>query len=122
MKDEVSQRNQGQGSEQGKGNKPSVQGGIRHGINLEIRKNQGKEPAAIDGFTATQRFYLGYAALWGQNIRNEEILRLTKIDPHSLGKWRVNAALRNVDDFYKAFNITENDAMFMKPEERVVIW
>ena len=98
------------------------QGGLL--VSYEALKSsfQGKEPAAIDGFTATQRFYLGYAALWGQNIRNEEILRLTKIDPHSLGKWRVNAALRNVDDFYKAFNITENDAMFMKPEERVVIW
>ena len=98
------------------------QGGLL--VSYEALKSsfQGKEPAAIDGFTATQRFYLGYAALWGQNIRNEEILRLTKIDPHSLGKWRVNAALRNVDDFYKAFNITENDAMYMKPEERVVIW
>jgi putative endopeptidase len=87
------------------------QGGLL--VSYEALKSsfQGKEPAAIDGFTATQRFYLGYAALWGQNIRNEEILRLTKIDPHSLGKWRVNAALRNVDDFYKAFNITENDAL-----------
>ncbi|WP_103983738.1 M13 family metallopeptidase [Parabacteroides chinchillae] len=84
---------------------------------------KGKEaPAPIDGFTDDQRFYLGYATLWGQNIRPEEILRLTKIDPHSLGKWRVNAALRNIDDFYAAFGIKEGDPMYMAPADRVVIW
>lgn len=79
-------------------------------------------PEPIDGFTDEQRFYLGYATLWGQNIRDEEILRLTKIDPHSLGKWRVNAALRNIGDFYDAFGIRQGDPMFMAPGERVVIW
>ena len=84
---------------------------------------KGKEaPAPIDGFTDEQRFFLGYATLWGQNIRPEEIRRLTKIDPHSLGKWRVNAALRNIDAFYDAFDIQEGDPMYMAPEERVVIW
>lgn len=84
---------------------------------------KGKEtPAPIDGFTDEQRFYLGYATLWGQNIRDEEILRLTKIDPHSLGKWRVNAALRNLDDFYSAFGIREGDPMYMAPADRVMIW
>ena len=76
----------------------------------------------IDGFTPDQRFYLAYAGLWAQNIRDEEILRLTKIDPHSLGKWRVNAALRNLESFFQAFGITEKDPMYMKPEDRVTIW
>lgn len=84
---------------------------------------KGKEaPANIDGFTDDQRFYLGYATLWGQNIRDEEILRLTKMDSHSLGKWRVNAALRNIDSFYNAFGIKESDPMYLAPSERVVIW
>lgn len=84
---------------------------------------KGKDkPAPIDGFTDDQRFYLGYATLWGQNIRPEEILRLTKIDPHSLGKWRVNAALRNIDTFYEAFDIQANAPMYMAPAERVMIW
>lgn len=99
------------------------QGGLL--VSYEAFQNSiaGKEaPAPIDGFTASQRFYLGYATLWAQNIRNEEILRLTKIDPHSLGKWRVNAALRNVDTFYNAFDITNKDSMYMAPAERVVIW
>ena len=79
-------------------------------------------PEPIDGFTDEQRFYLGYAALWGQNIRPEEIRRRTMMDPHSLGKWRVNGALRNIDDFYAAFGIKEGDPMFMAPKERVNIW
>lgn len=84
---------------------------------------KGKEtPAPIDNFNNEQRFYLGYATLWGQNIRPEEIRRLTKIDPHSLGKWRVNAALRNIDTFYTAFDIQEGEPMYMAPEERVMIW
>ncbi len=84
---------------------------------------KGKEiPAPIDGFTNEQRFFLGYATLWGQNIRPEEIRRRTKLDPHSLGKWRVNAALRNIAPFYTAFDIKEGDPMFMAPEDRVVIW
>ena len=47
---------------------------------------------------------------------------MTKIDPHSLGKWRVNAALRNLESFFQAFGITEKDSMYMKPEDRVTIW
>lgn len=83
----------------------------------------GKEtPAPIQGFTNEQRFYLGYASIWAGNIRPEEILRLTKIDPHSLGKWRVNAALRNIDPFYAAFAIKEGDPMYMPPADRVLIW
>ena len=52
----------------------------------------------------------------------QEIMRRTKTDVHSLGKWRVNAALRNIEDFYTAFDIKEGDAMFLAPEERINIW
>ena len=79
-------------------------------------------PADIDGFNHNQRFYLGYANLWAQNVRPQEILRRTKTDVHSLGKWRVNGALRNIDCFYEAFGIKEGDAMWMAPEERINIW
>lgn len=98
------------------------QGGLQVAHQAYQNSLKGKTPASIDGFTDEQRFYLGYATLWGQNIRPEEILRLTKIDPHSLGKWRVNAALRNIDTFYPTFNIQEGDAMFMAPVDRVAIW
>lgn len=98
------------------------QGGLRVAMTALRNSLEGKEtPAPIDGYTAEQRFYLAYATLWAQNIRDEEIARLTKLDVHSLGKNRVNATLRNIEDFYSAFSI-EDGAMFMPVEERVVIW
>ncbi len=98
------------------------QGGLRVAWTAYRNSLEGKSaPAPIDGFTDAQRFYLGYATLWAQNIRDEEIARLTKLDVHSLGKWRVNATLRNLQSFYDAFGITDG-AMFMPEEERVIIW
>jgi putative endopeptidase len=81
----------------------------------------GTEPAPIDGFTADQRFYIAYATLWAQNIRDEEAARLTKLDVHSLGKWRVDGTLKNIDTFHRAFGITSGN-MYLAPENRVVIW
>ena len=79
-------------------------------------------PADIDGFTGEQRFYIGYATLWAQNITDKEKENLTKNDVHSLGRNRVNATLRNIQSWYDAFGVTEEDAMFMPVEERVIIW
>ena len=99
------------------------QGGLLVSYQAYMNTLEGKErPADIDGFTHEQRFYLGYANLWAQNVRPQEIIRRTKTDVHSLGKWRVNGALRNIDDFYKAFDVKEGDAMYMAPEERINIW
>lgn len=99
------------------------QGGLLVAHQAYMNTLKGKEaPADIDGFTNNQRFYLGYANLWAQNIRPQEIIRRTKTDVHSLGKWRVNGALRNIDDFYTAFGIKEGDPMYLAPEERINIW
>jgi putative endopeptidase len=76
----------------------------------------------IDGFTPDQRFYLAYSHLWASNIRDKEILRLTKEDVHSLGRFRVLGPLRNLPNFYKAFNIKEGDYMYLTETERAVIW
>ena len=97
------------------------QGGLRIAYTALHNAVDTANTAPIDGFTPEQRFYLGYAALWAQNIRDEEIARLTKLDVHSLGKWRVNATLRNIQEFYDAFGITDGP-MFMPVEERVIIW
>ena len=75
-----------------------------------------------DGFTADQRFFIAYATLWAGNIREEEIRSRTKSDPHSLGEWRVNGALPHVDAWYEAFGITENDSMYIAPENRCRVW
>lgn len=82
---------------------------------------KGDEPE-IDGFTPNQRFFLSYGHIWAQNIRDEEKLRLTKVDVHSLGRYRVLGPLRNLPEFYAAFNVKEGDYMFLPENERVVIW
>ena len=76
----------------------------------------------MDGFTADQRFFLAYAAVWANNITDAEIDRRVKTDPHSLGKWRVNGTLPHIDAFVKAFNIKEGDNMYIAPEKRARIW
>ena len=97
------------------------QGGLRVAYTALHNALGNTEPAPVDGFTADQRFYLSYAAIWGQNIRDEEAARLTKLDVHSLGRNRVNATLSNIDTFFKAFNITDG-AMYRPESERVIIW
>lgn len=97
------------------------QGGLRVAYTAYHNALNG-EGETIGGFTPDQRFYLSYANVWAGNIRDAEILRRTQIDPHSLGKWRVNASLRNIAPFFKAFSIKEGDPMFRPAEERVIIW
>lgn len=98
------------------------QGGLRVAFTAYQNSLKGKERKDLDGFTPEQRFFLAYANVWAGNIRNEEILSRTKTDPHSLGRWRVNATLRNLQPFFDAFNVKEGDAMYRPSEERVIIW
>ena len=98
------------------------QGGLRVAYTAFKKTQQGQSEDKIDGFTPDQRFYLAYANVWAGNITEQEILRRTKTDVHSLGKWRVNATLRNIDTFYKAFDVKEGDAMYRPEEDRVIIW
>jgi putative endopeptidase len=98
------------------------QGGLQIAYNAFLKTEQAKQNKKIDGFTPAQRFFLSYALLWAGNVRDEEILRLTKLDPHSLGKWRVNGALPHIDAWYEAFDIKETDPMYIPKEQRVAIW
>ena len=82
----------------------------------------GVEPEPIDGFTAAQRFFIGYAHLWADNATDEAKARLNKIDVHSLAEERVNVAVRNFPFFFEAFGIKEGDKMWRPEEERVSIW
>ncbi len=97
-------------------------GGLQVSLNAYMKTKEVKEGKAIDGFTPEQRFFLSYATLWGGNVRDAEILRLTKIDPHSLGKWRVNGALPHIDAWYDAFDIKETNALYLPKEKRASIW
>ena len=97
-------------------------GGLK--VAYQAYKNATKDAPLADenGFTPDQRFYLAYAGLWAGNIRDEQIRVYTKSDPHSLGRWRVNGALPQIDTWYEAFNITENDPMFIPKDQRVNVW
>ncbi|MBS3806888.1 MAG: M13 family metallopeptidase [Bacteroidales bacterium] len=79
-------------------------------------------PEKIDGYTPDQRFFLSWARVWAQNIRDEEILRRTKEDVHSLGLHRVNGPLVNIDAFYQAFNVTPDDELYLPEDKRAKIW
>jgi len=104
------------------------QGGLRIAMTafLDAQEKKGvdiKSPEAkIDGFDPLQVFYMNYANLWANNIRDEEIRSLTTGDVHSLGCNRVNVTLRNIAPFFEAFSITEGQPMFRPAAERVVIW
>ncbi len=98
------------------------QGGLRVALTAYLDSMKGKELNDIDGLSPAQRFYLAYANVWANNIRDEEILSRTKTDPHSLGENRVNVTLRNLEPFFEAFGIKEGDKMFRPVSERVVIW
>ncbi|MGO1316317.1 MAG: M13 family metallopeptidase [Cellulomonadaceae bacterium] len=76
----------------------------------------------IDGLTGTQRVFLGWAQVWRTKARDAEAIRLLAIDPHSPSEFRCNGVVRNVDEFYEAFDVTEADALYLAPGARVRIW
>jgi Predicted metalloendopeptidase len=82
----------------------------------------GEEPPVIDGLTGAERFFLGWAQAWRTKLRDEEALRLLSIDPHSPAEFRCNQIVRNIDVFYSTFGVTESDALWLDPEDRVTIW
>jgi len=81
-----------------------------------------EEPPVIDGMTGVQRVFFGWAQVWRAATRDEEAIRRLTIDPHSPPDLRCNAVVTNLDDFYEAFDVTADDALFTPPEDRVRIW
>ncbi len=82
----------------------------------------GQEPPVIDGLTGAQRFFLSWAQSWQQKGRDEEVIRLLAIDPHSPNEFRCNQIVRNIDAFYDAFNVQPSDAHWLDADQRVSIW
>jgi putative endopeptidase len=82
----------------------------------------GQEPPVIDGFTGDQRFFLAWGQVWRAAEREASARQRLLADPHSPPHARVNGAVRNQDAWYKAFNVTPDDALYLPPEERVRIW
>jgi putative endopeptidase len=98
------------------------QGGLQVSWQAYQNSLKGKPAPVMNGWTGGQRFFLGYATVWASNIRDAEILRLTKMDPHALGRWRVNGALPQIDAWYDAFNVTPENILYVPKDKRVAIW
>ena len=98
------------------------QGGLRIAYDAFMKTPQAKAGEKIDGFTPEQRFYLSYGRIWAENITPEAAYMQTKSDPHSLGEYRVNATLRNIDTFFKAFDIKPDAKMWLDENDRTIIW
>ncbi|WP_448002215.1 M13 family metallopeptidase [Agromyces bauzanensis] len=80
------------------------------------------KPPVIDGLTGAQRFFLSWAQAWQMKGRDEEVIRLLAIDPHSPNEFRCNQIVRNIDEFYGAFGVRDGDALWLEPAQRVTIW
>ena len=76
----------------------------------------------IEGFTGIQRLLLSWGQIWQQKARDAEAIRLLTVDPHSPNEFRCNQIVRNVDEFYTAFGVTESDELWLDPDKRVTIW
>lgn len=93
-----------------------------HAYQLYLDDHSGGEAPVIDGYTGDQRFFFAWAQVW-RNIRTDESLRNQIVtDPHSPAQYRVNGVVRNMDAWYDAFGVTEDDALYLAPEDRVSIW
>ena len=83
---------------------------------------QGAPAPVIDGFTGPQRLFMGWAQVWRQKMRAEEVKRRVSTDPHSPDEFRCNQVVKNLVEFYEAFDVKEGDALYLPESERVRIW
>ena len=97
-------------------------GGMSIGLLAYQMSLNGEEAPVIDGFTGIQRVFLGFGQVWNGKYRDERLRLLIGTDPHAPGMYRANGTVRNVPEFYEAFNVSEDDALYLPPEERVKIW
>ena len=87
-----------------------------------VDEHHNGEAPVIEGFTGDQRFFLAWAQVWRRLYREDNLIARLSTDPHSPSQYRTNGVVRNLDEWYAAFNITEDHALYLPPEERVKIW
>jgi len=81
-----------------------------------------EEAPVIDGLTGIQRVMLGWSQVWNSKGRDEEVIRRLATDPHAPNEFRCNGVVRNIDEFYAAYDVQPGDALYLEPEQRVRIW
>ncbi|MFN3752923.1 M13 family metallopeptidase [Flavobacterium sp.] len=97
-------------------------GGLSIAIKAYKATLNGKEAPVMDGFTGMQRVFLGWGQVWLEKTRDEALRSQIASDPHSPALFRVNGTVRNIPEFYEAFNIKPTDSLYLAPEKRVKIW
>jgi putative endopeptidase len=97
-------------------------GGLSIAMKAYKKSLNGKEAPVMDGFSGEQRVFIGYSQAYLIKVRDEAIRVQVNTDPHSPNYFRVNGVVRNVPEFYTAFNVQEGDSLYLPPEERVKIW
>ena len=96
--------------------------GIEIAYKAYIASLNGAAPPVIDGMTADQRFYIGFAQSWLGKRRDASTIAQVKSDPHSPEKYRTNGVVIHMPSFYSAFKVMPGDQMYLAPENRVTLW
>jgi putative endopeptidase len=97
-------------------------GGLSIALKAYNMALNGADAPEMDGFTGEQRVFIGYAQSWRSKSRDEALRVQVNTDSHSPADFRVNGIVRNVPEFYTAFNVKEGDSLYLAPEKRVKIW
>lgn len=97
-------------------------GGLSIAIKAYKISLNGKEAPVLDGYTGIQRVFLGWGQVWANKTREKALRQQIATDPHSPANFRVNGVVRNVPEFYEAFNVKPTDKLYLSPEKRVKIW
>jgi putative endopeptidase len=96
--------------------------GIEIAYKAYLASLNGRTPPIIDGMTADQRFYIGFAQSWMGKRRDESTIAQVKSDPHSPEKYRTNGVVVHMPSFYSAFSVVPGDKMYLAPEQRITLW
>lgn len=97
-------------------------GGLSIAVKAYKESLQGKEAPVLDGFTGMQRVFLGWGKVWKEKIREEALRNQILADPHSPAKFRANGTVRNIPEFYEAFDVKPSNKLYLAPDKRVKIW
>ncbi|MDQ3119719.1 MAG: M13 family metallopeptidase [Verrucomicrobiota bacterium] len=97
-------------------------GGVTIALDAYRASLKGKPAPVLDGLTGDQRVLLGWAQAWRGKLRDDAIRKQVVSDPHSPRQYRVNGPVRNIDDWYEAFDVKPEEKLFVEPKDRVRIW
>ena len=97
-------------------------GGITIALKAYQASLKGEPAPVLDSMTGVQRVFLGFAQIWRAKMRDEALRQLIATNPHAPSQYRTNGPVRNLPEWYEAFNVTPDNALYLPPEARVKLW